>query len=167
MVFVEIFVVLSLYVYVLFRLPEMRIAGSIIAIVLIGGLIYYTVTAPNAPEAELNRIADADVSITDVNLEFEPRLAKLTGRVLNNSTDYRLTGIRFDVKLYDCETEDTPLEACFVIGDDQKEARLSAPAGQLRAFETSLLFTNLPEITGVLRWDYSVISLRAIKTVGR
>ncbi len=165
MVVVEIFVVLSLYIYVLFRLPEMRIAGTIIATVLIGGLAYYTLTAPSVPEQELNRITVDDVVLEDVTLDFGPRLATLAGRVINNSPTYALTGISFDVKLYDCAAEDTPLADCFTIGEDTKEARLNAPPGQLRAFDTALIFANLPEVDGVMRWDYKIESLRAIEVV--
>ncbi|MBL1434740.1 MAG: hypothetical protein COB08_000865 [Rhodobacteraceae bacterium] len=163
MAVIEIFVVLSLYIYVLFRLPEMRIAGTIIATVLIGGLLYYTITAPSVPEEEMNRIAVSEITIEDVDIALNPRVTKLKGRVINNSPTYALTGIRFDVKLYDCPTEDTPLTECFIIGEDSKEARLSAPPGQLRAFEASLIFANLPEIEGVLRWDYQINALRALE----
>ena len=164
---VEIFIVLSLYIYVLFRLPEMRIAGTIIAAVLIGGLLYYAFTAPSAPEEELNRIAIDEIEIQEVELMLDPRVTKLKGRVINNSATYTLTGIGFDVKLYDCAGEDTPLTACYIIGEDKKEARLSAPPGQLRAFEAALIFANLPDVEGVLRWDYSVVALRALATVER
>jgi hypothetical protein len=162
---IEIFIVLSLYIYVLFRLPEMRIAGTIIASVLLGGLLYYALTAPAAPEEELNRISVDEIMLEGVDLALDPRVSKLSGRVVNNSDSYTLTGILFDVKLYDCATPDTPLTACFTIGEDTKEARLSAPPGQLRAFDAALIFANLPSIEGVLRWDYSVESLRAIQVV--
>ena len=167
MVVVEIFVVLSLYIYVLFRLPEMRIAGTIIASVLIGGLAYYTLTAPSVPEEEVNRITVEEIVIEDVNLELDLRVSKLNGRVVNNSATYTLTGMSFDVKLYDCAAEDTPLADCFIIGEDEKEAHLSAPPGQLRAFEAALIFANLPDVEGVLRWDYRVVSLRAIEVIER
>jgi len=166
-VVVEIFLILSLYIYVLFRLPEMRIAGTIIATVLIGGLAYYTFTAPSAPEEELNRISVEELGLEDVTLEFGPRLATLSGRAINNSATYALTGINFDIKLYDCAAEDTPLAECFIIGENMTEARLTAPPGQLRAFETSLIFSNMPEVTGVQRWDYEVISIRALEVVER
>ncbi len=165
MAVVEIFVVLSLYIYVLFRLPEMRIAGTIIASVLVGGVVYYSFTAPSAPEEELNRITVDEISLEDVNLKLDPRVSKLSGRVDNGSQAYTLTGVRFDVKLYDCAAQDTPLTDCFIIGEDTKEARLSAPPGQLRAFEAALIFANLPAVDGVLRWDYHVTALRALKAV--
>ena len=167
MAVVEIFVVLSLYIYVLFRLPEMRIAGTIIASVLIGGLLYYTFTAPSAPEEELNRIAVNEITIEEVDLALDPRVSKLKGRVINNSPSYELTGIRFDVKLYDCAAEETPFTDCFIIGEDEKEAHLTAPPGQLRAFEAALIFANLPGVEGVVRWDYTVTALRAIEVVER
>ena len=165
MAFVEIFIVLSLYIYVLFRLPEMRIAGTLIFVVLVGGLGYYTLTAPAAPEAELNRITADEIMLEGVDLALDPRVSTLTGRVENNSPSYILTGLTFDVKIYDCPAADTPLSACFTIGEDSKEAHFSAPPGQLRAFEAALIFANLPNVEGVLRWDYSVVALRALKSV--
>ncbi len=167
MTIVEIFVVLSLYIYVLFRLPEMRIAGTIIAAVLIGGIVYYAFTAPSAPEEELNRISVSEIALEEVDLALDPRVSTLSGRVVNHSESYTLTGIGFDVKLYDCAAEDTPLGECFIIGEDKKEARLSAPPGQLRAFKAALIFANLPDVEGVLRWDYEVTALRALAVVAR
>ncbi len=165
MVIVEIFVILSLYIYALFRLPEMRIAGTIIASVLIGGLAYYTFTAPSASEEELNQITISEITLEEVDLVLGPRVATLSGRVVNNSETYVLTGILFDVKLYDCVGEDTPLTECFIIGEDESEARLTAPSGQLRAFNATLLFTDLPAVEGVQRWGYEVKTLRALETV--
>lgn len=163
MTIVEIFIVLSLYIYVLFRLPEMRIAGTIIATVLIGGLVYYAFTAPSAPEEELHRITADQIALEAVDLALDPRVSRLTGRVVNSSQTYTLTGIGFDVKLYDCAAQDTPLDNCFIIGEDSKEARLSAPPGQLRHFEADLIFADLPKVEGVMRWDYSITTLRAVK----
>ena len=167
MIVVEIFLVLSLYIYVLFRRPEMRIAGTIIATVLLGGISYYTLTAPSAPEEELNRISVSEIKLEAVDLVQGPRVATLSGRVVNNSESYALTGILFDVKIYDCAAEETPLAACFIIGEDEAEARFNAPAGQLRAFEATLIFSNLPAVEGVLRWGYEVKSLRALETAER
>jgi len=167
MVIVEIFVILSLYIYALFRLPEMRIAGTIIAVTLIGGLVYYTVTAPSAPEEELNRIAVSEIALDEVDLVQGPRVATLSGRVVNSSDAYTLTGILFTVKLYDCAAQDTPLTECFIIGEDDSEARFSAPPGQLRAFDATLLFNDLPNVEGVQRWGYEVVSLRALELLER
>lgn len=162
MTIVEIFVVLSLYIYILFRLPEMRIAGTIIAAVLIGGLLYYTFTAPSAPEEEINRISADQITLDEVTLDQGPRVATLRGRVVNHSGTYTLTGVTFDVKLYDCPDDTTPLAECFTIGEDEAEARLSAPPEQLRSFNATLLFNDLPVVEGVQRWGYEVKTLRAI-----
>ncbi len=164
MVIIEIFIILSLYIYALFRLPEMRIAGTIIAATLIGGLAYYTFTAPSASEEELNQIAINEIALEEVDLVLGPRVATLSGRVINNSEGYVLTGILFDVKLYDCPAETTPLPDCFIIGEDESEARLTAPSGQLRAFDATLLFNDLPAVEGIQRWGYEVKTLRALET---
>jgi len=164
---VEIFIVLSLYIYVLFRMPELRIAGSIVALVLIGGLAFYMVTVPPTPEVELNRITLDEVAFEGVDLVLNPRNATLSGRVINSSADYTLTQVNFDVKLYDCPSEAAPLSDCFTIGEDEGYARLSTPPGQLRSFTATLLFVNMPDIEGVLRWEYAVNALRALETTNR
>ncbi len=167
MVAVEVFVVLSLYIYILFRLPELRIAGSIIAFVLIGGLVFYMVTVPPEPQAELNRIAIDEVALEGVGLELGPRVATLSGRAINGSATFTLTGFNVDVKLYDCPGIKTPFADCFTIGEDGGYARLVAPPGQLRDFIATLLFNNLPELTGALRWEYTVTGTRALDTTNR
>ncbi len=167
MVAVEVFVVLSLYIYILFRMPELRIAGSIIAFTLIGGLVFYMVTVPPEPQAEMNRIAIEEIQLENLELELGPRTATLTGRAINTSESYTLTGINLDVTIYDCATETTPFEQCFTIGEDDGYARLTAPPGQLREFTATLLFNNMPEVSGVQRWAYKVTATRALDTTNR
>ena len=167
MVAVEVFIVLSLYIYILFRMPELRIAGSIIAFVLIGGLVFYMVTVPPEPQVELNRIAIEEVSLEAVELELGPRTATLSGRAVNGSSEFTLTGIDIDVKLYDCATNTTPYDECFTIGEDDGYVRITAPPGQLRDFKATYLFNNLPEVTGVQRWEYTVVGTRALDVTNR
>ena len=164
---VEIFIVLSLYIYVLFRLPELRLAGSIVAFVAIGGLVFYMVTVPPEPEIELNRISVDEVTLDELELELGPRVATLSGRAVNGSDTYTLIGIDLIVKVYDCPNDEVPLDECFIIGEDDGYARLSAPPRQLRQFTATLLFNNMPDIEGVLRWDYGVTDLRALETDNR
>jgi len=159
---VEIFIVLSLYIYVLFRMPEFRIVGSAIALVVIAVLVFYMVTVPPAQEVELTRISLEEVEIEGVDLSMGPINATLTGRAINGSPTYTLTGIELEVRLFDCPSEEAALGDCFTIGEDAGYARLSAPPGQLRSFKATLLFSNLPEIEGVMRWEYSVNALRAL-----
>jgi len=164
---VEVFIVLSLYIYILFRQPELRLAGSVVAFTLIGGLVYYMVTVPPEPQAEMNRIAIDEIILENPELELGPRTATLTGRVINNSPEFTLTGINLDVTIYDCPAGDTPLDACFIIGEDDGYARPSVPPGQLRAFTATLLFNNMPEVSGVQRWEYKVTGTRALDTTNR
>ncbi len=167
MIAVQVFLILSLYIYVLFRLPELRLAGTIVAVTLIGGLIYYMVTVPPEPQAEVNRIPISDVTLQNVELELGPRTAMLSGRAINGSPEFTLTGINLDVTLYDCPGEDTPFSDCFTIGEDDGYARLTAPPGQLRDFKATLLFTDLPKVTGVQRWQYQITGTRALDTSNR
>lgn len=167
MIFVEVFVVLSLYIYILFRMPELRIAGSIIAFVLIGGLGFYMFTVPPEPQVESNRITIEEITLEALTLTLDPRTASLKGRAINGSAKYTLTGIEIDVKLYDCPDEEVAFTECFTIGEDDGYARLTAPPGQLRDFTATFLFNNLPEVMGVLRWEHTITGTRALDTTNR
>ena len=167
MVAVEVFVILSLYIYILFRMPELRIAGTIIAFVFIGGLVFYMVTVPPEPQVELNRITIEEVTLEALDLELGPRTATFSGRAINGSAEFTLTGIDIIVKLYDCPTADSGFDACFTIGEDDGYARITAPPGQLRDFTATLLFNNLPTITGVQRWEHVITGTRALDTTNR
>jgi len=160
---VEIFIVLSLYIYVLFRVPELRLGGTIIAVAAIGGFAFYMFTVPPEPQEELNRIAFEEVTLEEMDLVLGPRIATLSGRAFNGSKNYTLTEIDFDVKLYDCPSEDSDFVDCFTIGEDGGYARFSAPPEQLRAFKATFLFNNLPDATGFQRWDYRITAVRALE----
>ncbi|MCF6272960.1 MAG: hypothetical protein L3J37_07175 [Rhodobacteraceae bacterium] len=167
MIAVQVFIVLALYIYILFRRPEMRIAGSIIAFMLIGGLVAYMVFSPPEQQVERNRISIEDITLEGLELDIGPRTAMLTGSAINGSTSYTLTGVTIDITLYDCANDDTPLDACFTIGEDDGYARMVTPPGQLRDFRATFLFSNMPSIKGVLRWEHKIISTRALDTTNR
>ncbi len=157
-----IFLAVAGYIYVLYEIPKLRIAGAIFAAALFGGLGVYLATADPEPELEINRIPVGQVDLSEVAFDLGVRTSELSGRVVNNSADYTLTGLTLVVRLFDCPGVDSPLDTCFVIGEDDGLARATVPPGQLRDFKATLLFNGLPDIEGVMRWDYQVTGTRAL-----
>jgi len=157
-----IFLAVAGYIYVLYEIPKLRIAGAIFAVALFGGLGVYLATTDPETELEINRISTEQVSLSELKFNLGVRTSELSGRVINNSDDYTLTGLSLVVRLFDCPGADSPLDECFVIGEDDGLARATVPPGQLRDFKATLLFNGLPVIEGVMRWDYQVIGTRAL-----
>ncbi len=163
MIIAQFVVIIGIYVYILLRAPQFRLAGGIVAAALLGGLSYYILATNPEPRAEMRRIEVVEVTLSDVELDIGIRISELSGRVVNASEKFDMTGILLNVKLFDCPTADSELSECYTIGEDSGEARVTVPPGQLRSFNASLLFTSLPEIIGEIRWTHEIIGVRALE----
>ena len=163
MVIAQFVVIIGIYAYILFRVPHLRLAGGIVTAAVLGGLSYYLLATDPEPQAEMRRIDVVEATLSDVELELGVRISTLTGRVVNGSENFEMTGILLNVKLFDCPSSDSDLSECFTIGQDSGEARVTVPAGQLRSFTANLLFVGLPEIIGEFRWTYEVTGIRALE----
>lgn len=162
MAIVEIIVILGIYTYILLRVPQFRLAGGVVAVALLGGLVYYFLASEPEKQAELNRIPVEQATLSDLGLEMGIQNSTLTGRIVNGSDDSQIIGVLLTVTIYDCPAADSDLADCFIIGQDDGEARVKVPAGQLRDFKATFLFASLPEITGEFRWEHEIIALRAL-----
>ncbi|MEO1421698.1 MAG: hypothetical protein AAFV09_00865, partial [Pseudomonadota bacterium] len=89
------------------------------------------------------------------------RFSTLSGRVENQAEAGIVRQIAVRVRLFDCESEATPIAECAQIGEDDGVARLELPPGQLRAFEATLRFADQPRVAGVLVWEFEVTGVRA------
>lgn len=158
-----IFLAVAGFFYILYTYPRLRLAGGLVMASAIAGLTFYLVVTDPEPQVELGRITTDEIILSDLILDLGVRTSSLTGRVVNGSAEYVLSGVSLDVRVYDCPADDTPLDQCFTIGEDDGYARVTVPPGQLRDFSAVFLFNNLPEITGVLRWDHTITALRAIE----
>ncbi len=163
MVIAQIVIIVGLYSYILFYMPQFRLAGGIIAAALLGGLAYYLLSSNPVQQAELRRIDVVDVTLSELEFDLGIRTSTLKGRVVNGSENFDLTGVLVDVILYDCPDETSDLADCYIIGQDGGEARVTVPPGQLRDFTANLLFIGLPELTGTFRWAHTVTALRALE----
>ena len=150
------------YAAALLAYPEFRRWGIVGGVVAAAGLAFYFTQAapPEATRAGM-RIAPAELVLDQLDLERIAGGATLTGRVRNDSPDYRLRELTLALRLRDCPDATGPVEACPVIGEATAIARPDAPPGQIRALSAHFLFRNLPPVTGVLRWDWEILGTRA------
>jgi hypothetical protein len=149
------------YGYALLSFPEFRrwgLAGGAVAALALG--LYFALGSSEATRAT-QRIAASQLVIDQLALTRTVRGATLTGRVQNGSPDARLRELTLTLRLRDCPKADTPVPDCPVIGESQAIARPDAPPGQIRALSAHFLFSDLPAVTGTLRWDWAIAGIRA------
>ena len=149
------------YVAALLAYPGFRPWGIGVGMLAAAGLALYF--ARQAPEAERawTRITAAELTLDQVEVTPTQRGATLTGRVQNGSEAYRLRELTLALRLRDCPDEETPVEACPVIGEATAIARPDAPPGQIRALSAHFLFSSLPPVAGTPRWDWRITAIRA------
>tara|TARA_R110000850_G_scaffold30797_1_gene85084 strand:+ start:199 stop:693 length:495 start_codon:yes stop_codon:yes gene_type:complete len=155
------FFALALTVAVLWRFPEYRL-GAIGALVVIAGVFgtYFYVSEPT--ETTQNAAIDPDkLALRDVNFLVDPRFITMLGQVQNLADNANLLEMSLELRALDCPQSDSPVVECIVIGDDEGTARVTVPPQQLRAFRAVFMLRNLPEVSGVLRWNYTLVSTRA------
>jgi hypothetical protein len=149
------------YGYVMVAYPEYRTIGLAVGGAAAVGLgAYFWLTEPESARAGA-RIEPAELTLGNLALEPTPRGARLSGRVQNGSTEWRLREMTIELTLHDCPDDETPLAECAVVGDSSTLARPDAPPGQTRAFSAQYTFANIPEPAGVLRYEWTVTETRA------
>ncbi len=154
-------VVIALYVYALVAAPRYRVPGVIAGVLILAGLGWYFFASPSQTERAATLVTVEDLTLDQLDLERTIRGATLRGRVANGAGTAHLREMTITVRLFDCELEDTDLEDCATIGESAAIARVDVPPGQLRGFSAHYIFTNLPPLVGVLRWDHRITALRA------
>lgn len=154
-------IALIAYLYAMVAAPRFRIPGAIGGALVAAGLGWYFFVSESEAERAARRVGTEDVALDLLKLERTPRGATLQGRVANGADAGVLREITIEMRLLDCPDEAVPLDDCVTIGDATGIARVDVPPGQLRGFSAPFVFAGLPPVVGVLRWEQSVIALRA------
>jgi hypothetical protein len=153
----------SVYAYGLIAYPEFRLWGLILGAVLAIGVGIALWRDEIGLGSDEPAISAEELKLDNLELRRTPRSAALRGRVLNGSPDFRLREMTMRLRLFDCPDEIAAVETCPVIGDATAAVRPDTPPGQVRGFEALFVFTNLPSVAGVLRWDWAVMATRATR----
>lgn len=149
----------------LWRFPTYRAAGLAgLAVVITVFVTYFIVSEPGSGQD--TAITPDELALSEVAIISDPRFITVSGNVQNMSQTASL--LEFDLQLdaRDCPTPDSPAADCIVIGSDSGVARIAVPPQQMRAFSAVFRLGTLPQISGTLRMDYSIIAARANRMTG-
>lgn len=154
-------VIIALYATILWKFPQFRLAGGIMGVLIVGGVTGYLVLVPSAGELQGSRISASELRLEAVSLEDNGRSLVLSGRVENLSENFVLRDMTLRVRLYDCPSSDSELNACEIVGDDEGIARATVPPGQVREFSAIFYYPGLPDMRGEMRWQEDILTVRA------
>ena len=147
------FVVVIGAVWLLIVSPRFRIA----AIIVVGGLaaiIYITTASENQRAAKSHSlIVPSQLDLNNLTLRQSYGSWKVSGTIMNNSS-YTLTDLKLKVTVRDCSA------SCVTIGETGMYVFVSVPPSQLRSFETSVYFDNMPTPKN-LSWNYQLMETTA------
>ena len=100
------------------------------------------------------RISPSDLSFESVKLNQTFNGYEFTGRIINNSDKYTLSGIQMKLEFKDCEKTDNG--GCVVIAEENKFIYIKIPPKQARDFKENFYPYPDLKIRGKLIWDYTV-----------
>ena len=158
---VVVFLALAGSIAIFFLYPHLRVlAGAVIAL-FTALVVYIIVDQGGEEEADAQRIAPNELTLSDITLAEDPRFIRLTGRVTNGSPQYHLREFDLTVTVRDCPAEDAADADCAVIAQDTGIARVDVPAGQTRAFDAVIQFRAQTPSTGVARIEHDITRTHA------
>lgn len=155
---VGLIIILGL-LYLVYAVPDVRKVVAAVLVLMVGavaGLLYWeNVNDRKAATA----IAAEQVELRDFEIVTRTGLRYYRGNVKNLSADHTIGAFRLRVRAHDCPG-DVVSEHCETVGESSEEIKLNIPPGQVRGFERSVSFSNLPAVKN-LKWSFDVISVRA------
>ena len=140
-----------------------KVVFGALAIVALGALGLYLASEQEekSRKARENKIPHSMVVLEDVQVVSEYGSTKLTGTVKNNSPD-DIDYLSASLELFDCATEDTPVDRCLSIGkDDDIYLAVDVPAQSARSFNGFVTLTNVAPVKGVQKSIYDLETVRA------
>ena len=142
------------FVWLLIASPKFRMAALVVG----GGLaaiIFFYISSENQREAKSHTlITPSQVDLNNVTLSKSYGSWSIAGTIKNNSS-YTLTHLKLKVTLRDCAAN------CVTIGEhDSVYVWVTVPPSQLRSFEHSIYFDNMPTPKN-LTWNYQLVETTA------
>ncbi|NMG42866.1 hypothetical protein GPA22_03830 [Aromatoleum toluvorans] len=136
-----------------------KFALGLVALTVAGGGLLY-IQSELEQSRSLSRIAISELAFENVALKPEYSGYKLSGRIMNNSTNYTLKQVKLVVTMQDC-TGATGSQNCITIGESSEYLYLGIPPVQARDFEEPVYFAGRGlNPKGHLQWSYSVSEIR-------
>ena len=133
---------------------------ALIALLLAGCAIWWVIhNRQEEARIEATLIKPSEVEIADATLWNNYGHHKIVGTIRNLSARYSLAAFSLHITALDCPN-DTITQDCNTIGDETVSVRLSVPPGQVRKFDESVYFSNMPNAR-VFKWSYTLQDVRA------
>lgn len=144
-----IIVLIMLVVSARFR----KFAGFLVLIcIVVGSLLWgYQEYEKNKPK---NRISASEVILKNISFEAINNNYELTGRIVNNSEKYTLSGLQLKITIKDCTNNDDT--HCIIFAEKKEYIYLSIPPRQARDFKKEIYLYSNQNIENKLVWDYSI-----------
>jgi len=156
---VGLIIVLGLCYFIIVS-PEIR--GILIAVlVVVAGLVGWLLYREYAAEVQSKTlIAVSEVELRDMGVITRTGIKYIRGSVKNLSASHALKNFTLRVRAHDCPGEKLDA-ACEIVGESTEDVKVEVPAGQVRAVDRTVRFTNLPPARHLV-WSYEVLGARAV-----
>jgi hypothetical protein len=144
-------VAVVIFVWLLVRFPRAVVltVGGIVAII-----IFWVMSEKQREAKSHSLIAPSQLDLTNVTLSSYG-WGKISGTIKNNSV-HTLKNLTFKVTVRDCVEN----SACVVIGENDAYVSVIIPPSQLRSFEGSVFFSDMPK-PNKATWSYQIIEITA------
>lgn len=174
-----IWVVLIIVVIVMLALPRFRIPGIVMLIALLAffGWVLLSDEKQQAKQASeqaeqeqraLTRVKPDEVALespaiddparkrsADTALTSLPRSVKLSGRVVNRSREFPITGLGLHLSFLDCADREKP-ETCLQVGEHDESLRLHVPPQQARDYSRFAMLAQAVQARSQLKVEFSI-----------
>ncbi len=146
--------------YFIIVAPEIR-AILIGVLVVVAGLVGWLLYDEYDEEQQSKTlISVSEVELRDMGVITRTGIKYIQGSVKNLSPSNALKNFTLRVRAHDCPGEKLE-DACEIVGESTEDVKIEVPAGQVRAIERTVRFTNLPAAR-TLVWSYDVLDVRAV-----
>lgn len=100
-----------------------------------------------------NRISSSEVIFENISFNPINNNYEMTGRIINNSEKYTLSGVQLKITVKDCTSDAT---YCFIISESNEYIYVSIPPMQARDIKKEIYFYSNQRIENKLVWNYSI-----------
>lgn len=109
-------------------------------------------------QAGAGMIAPGELVLNNLEMTQQYRTSyRMTGRLVNNSTEYTLTSVKITITASDCKNDAAD---CIVVGEDERSLTVTIPPGQARDVLEQYVFPRFV-LQGELNWSHSISEIKA------
>lgn len=147
--FLGIIILILLVVSVRFR----KFAGFFVLIWISGAFLFWQYQDYEKNKSK-NRISPSEVVLEKISFKPISNNYEMTGRMLNNSEKYTLSGVQLKIIVKDCTNNDDT--KCIIISEKNEYIYISIPPKQARDFKKEIYLYSDQIVEDKLIWNYAI-----------